>query len=407
MSDYGNLDTKNSGRKYAYSRGVLVLKGGGNANQLGIYQLSLYTASTATFHLRSLRTGLPHPNAALPTLLHVGGGRSDLKRGFLPIRFEIIGRRIVHMIPRSVSHSILNVWDWVSGRIITSTRIHGSFVFLSEDVFIVANPVGYGLKQPSLELYTCDDIPLGAQARFVGAFNLPASMSEDMQIRQAEFSSSPQPTVWRSDLAIAPPPLIYDLCPASHYLSLNVWFDIDSNRSFGTLFIRSSSFLALANNLVPSLNNNNLNVPWSKWNSVACWVGPQHLDAPTEYGPSTFGHLFAFVHAEEQTGSWWVEVYDLRTATTVAALNPRPRKASRLPRDQKVEPFLNSPPKPMQIPSVVKSFAIPFKTIPWEERPHEIRNGASLEEIIIDDDHVVILQMPLSDAQPSIYVHPL
>ncbi|CAE6502698.1 unnamed protein product [Rhizoctonia solani] len=442
-TDYGNLTAPNFGSTYTYSRGVLVLKGQEDADQLGVYQLSsrnrnVESASyvlkslpahctmaiepmldllllssttdvTATFHLRSLRTGLAHPNAALPAISHPVDANWSTRPRFMKTRIEIIGRRIAYIREGSeVFQSVITIWDWVSGQIVTSTKICGtSLTFLSEDVFIVANPIIGSLDKPSLVLYTCDGVPAGNDARLVATFTIPVLEFDDRSISWTEFLPSSQPSVWHNDLPIDSPPLIYDTCPISHYLPLRVSFTIASSYSCGMLFIHSSSLLALASNLDLQSNQGIPSVPWSKWKSAACWVGPHNLDGEHEYGPAMFGHLMMFMHPQEQLGSWLAEIYDLRSALPMTIPNPRPRKASYLPRDQEIESAFNGPPNPMQTPSVVKSFWIPFETIPWEKDWHETRYGTCPVEVMIDDEHVVIVRMPSHATQPRIHVYPL
>ncbi|KAH7332816.1 hypothetical protein B0J17DRAFT_146878 [Rhizoctonia solani] len=205
------------------------------------------TGNTATFHLRSLRTGLPHPNAALPVILYTVNGALDLRPEFTKTQIEIIGRRIAYMRESSESFlSIITIWDWVSGQIVTATRIYGtSFAFLSEDVFLVANPILENLWRPSLELYSCDGAPPGGDARLVAALILPVLNFDDLSISWTEFLPSPQLSLWHDDLPVTSPPIIYNLSPTSHYMSLRVSFAIASNYSCGMLFIHSSSFWCL------------------------------------------------------------------------------------------------------------------------------------------------------------------
>ncbi|KAH7332815.1 hypothetical protein B0J17DRAFT_721980 [Rhizoctonia solani] len=187
-----------------------------------------YTNDAATFHFRSLRTGLPHSNASLPTLLYTGDSDSGLEADFEKVQVEIFGRRIAYMRefaePQPLD-TIVTIFDWVSGQLITSTRTYrNSFSFLSEDVFILADLES---TAKPLKLYTLSE------------FN-----NERLRWVEFEFLPSSQLSVWHGDLAVTPPPLVYDLCPTSHYLSLRI------------------CLLALANTLDAQSNNDIIEVPW-------------------------------------------------------------------------------------------------------------------------------------------------
>ncbi|KDN46078.1 hypothetical protein RSAG8_04585, partial [Rhizoctonia solani AG-8 WAC10335] len=112
-------------------------------------------------------------------------------------------------------------------------------------------------------------------------------------------------------------------------------------------------------------------------------------DSGTKYSPVVFGHLVALMHAEERLNAWRVEIYDLRTTATTAAS----RDTSHLPGNQRIESLFKRPFEPTKSPSSVESFAVLFKTIPWEKDGHQAWGGTWPVEIMVDDEHVVILRV--------------
>ncbi|KAG8680247.1 hypothetical protein FRC11_002733, partial [Ceratobasidium sp. 423] len=150
--DHGNIVVE-CPRSYTFSRGVFAFQGKDWPNQLGIYQLSsqnrdidssqymldcppenwmmavepsfdllaLYSTvdKGPVFHLRSLRTGLPHPAALCPTIFC--SSPTGIRISHFPtISIEIVGRHIVHM--REISErcsSLVTIWDWVTGQVVT------------------------------------------------------------------------------------------------------------------------------------------------------------------------------------------------------------------------------------------------------------------------------------------------
>ncbi|CAE6479747.1 unnamed protein product [Rhizoctonia solani] len=359
------------------------------------------TNNDVTFHLRSLQTGLAHPDACLPTVVYEGENDEFIRPGLHKLQIEIIGHRIAYLreCPLAIeSTSRVIIWDWTSGQILTSTNVSEiSFGFLSENVFIVATPISYAHgpdaeKKPSLLLYSCDHVPQGESARLTARFSLPMGLST-VAFRDPQFLSFSQPSFWYFDVPVTCPsqPVIYDLPPDSSYLALNPSFYRGSNTIRGTLFVHVSSLLAFATRP----DHDNAPIPWSKWESTTAWVDPPILSNELRpyYGPTVFGHLVAYIYAEEQSSSWRVEVHDLRKAT-------RTSLGSKTFRSFVMESY-----RPLKHDSLVKSFVVPFETVP----PIRVIMGVwdILLEIMLDGEHVIILRRPSEDTQSSIHVYPL
>ncbi|CAE6499910.1 unnamed protein product [Rhizoctonia solani] len=258
--DHGNIIVEYH-RSYTFSRGVFAFQGEDWPNQLGIYQfssqnrdighshymldcppenwmmavepsfdlLALYgkAGGGPVFHLRSLRTGLPHPAALCPTIFC--SSPTGIRISHFPtISVEIVGRRIVHM--REISErcsSLVTIWDWVTGQIVTSTKVLGySFAFLSEDIFLVPTP-GHatpdGDSHP-LALYTCSGVPSGGPARLIARFQFP--ISDTIRMNFAIFEPSPLPPAWDCPTPLVSPPRIYATSSTLHYLALKIGFPL-------------------------------------------------------------------------------------------------------------------------------------------------------------------------------------
>ncbi|CAE6499884.1 unnamed protein product [Rhizoctonia solani] len=430
--DYKHVIAPKFSRSYM-SHGVLALDGQNEPNQLGIYQLSsrnrdigfdhytldslpphqaiafepafdllvLYdsTDDGEIFHLRSLRTGLPHPATTLPRVFYAGDNATGSRVAQIDNPVVIIGRRIAFVRCFTNSpESIIKIWEWTSGDTISSTKVLGSsFAFLSEDVFVVRTPLSW-TSQSTLPLvvYTCDGIPPGGHARLLARFHLPESRNTTV-LHSTELLPASTSPVCHCDALLTSPSLIYDLSPASYYLALNVSLLTGSGGGPGTLFIHSSSLLELACSLNTQLNNDaEASVPWSEWGFITSWIGPPDLKTASEYGPGIFGHLASFMHADEQMNVWRVEVYDLRTTTTTPSELP-PKETSHFPRNQEAASFFGDSPRPLKNPALVKSFTIPFETIPSKRAWNPARYRRPME-IMTDDEHVVILLLYIPGA---------
>ncbi|CUA68271.1 hypothetical protein RSOLAG22IIIB_07800 [Rhizoctonia solani] len=339
-----------------------------------------------SFHLRSLQTGLAHPDACLPAVVYDGEPDQHNRSGLRTLRIEIIGHRIAYLREHALSTEPMSriiIWAWTSGQVLTSTNLDGvSFEFLSENVFIVATPVSHDYdsdppKKPALMLYTSDGVPPGGSARLSATLNFPMR-SSNVALHQTKLGPFTQPSFWYYGIPInvtSPnPPTIYDLPPDSAYLAFRVSFFRDSTPKQGNLFIHVSSLLALASALDTQPSREGVSIPWSKWKSTTTWVGPSWTKGlRSQYGPAIFGHLVAYIHPGEQPSSWKAEVHDLRkVARTIGS-------------------FFGNPYKPLKHDSLVKSFQVPFEIIP-QRREEYMGLWDNSVDVMLDGEHVIILR---------------
>ncbi|CAE6479762.1 unnamed protein product [Rhizoctonia solani] len=370
------------------------------------------TDTDVSFHLRSLQTGLTHPNAYLPTVIYDGEPDRSIRDGWRGVQIEIIGHRIAYL--RGYSHpaesiSRVIIWDWTSGQTITSTDIAVScFAFLSESRFLVVPPILHRRgssekKDLPLLVYTCDGAPLGDQARLSARLHMPPQSSA-VSLRETKLSLSFQPSFWYSGLPVttSSPPVIYDLPTESQYLALRVLFGRSSVGIWVTLFIRVSSLFTLVNTLDAGPDQNCVSIPWPDWASTATWTGYRTDESRPQYGPAVFGHLVAHMYAEQRSNLWQIEIHDLRKATPTTS-NPSSRNS------QMVGSFFKDSYKNLKHDSLVRSFTISFETVPPGLDWYGMSFQDKLVEIVMDDEHVVILRRGLTadHSQPKIYVYSL
>ncbi|CAE6404848.1 unnamed protein product [Rhizoctonia solani] len=353
------------------------------------------TDTDVSFYLRSLQTGLAYPDACLPTVVYEGEPDRSIRDGWRGVRIEITGHRIAYL--RGYSHpaesiSKVIIWDWTSGQTITSTDIAVScFAFLSESRFIVVPPILHRRgssekKDLPLLVYTCDDVPLGDQARLSARLHMPPQSSA-VSLRETKLSLSFQPPFWYSDLPVTTcsPPVIYDLPAKSQYLALRVLFGRSSVGIWVTLFTHVSRLFTLVNTLDPGPDQECVSIPWSDWASMVAWTGYRTDESRPQYGPAVFGHLVAHIKA------------------TPTASDPSSRDS------QMVGSFFKDSYKNLKQDSLVRSFTISFETVPPGLDWYGMSFQDKLVEIMMDDEHVVILRRGLTadHSQPKIYVYSL
>ncbi|KDN46082.1 hypothetical protein RSAG8_04589, partial [Rhizoctonia solani AG-8 WAC10335] len=288
-------------------------------------------------------------------------------------------------IPESFS-SLITIWNWMSGQIVTSTKVLGySFAFLSEDTFLVPPPIPasgypapYGDSHP-LALYTCSGVPPGSPARHIAQFHFPTPGV--VQLHDRRFGPSPLPSVWGCSIPPASPPRVYDTSPTSHYVALDIGF---SDLSRGLLFIHSSSLLSLVD-IVMMDHGNCLSVPWSKWSPIASWIYCSALSHRWIHC-RVFGHLVTCLSHGDDQHDWEVGIYDLRTPQKKALPKLQPDVGPTSPKEQ-IEHFLSNGSMSLQYPLLVKSFSIPVEVIPWDGDWYDTTDHQCGVDLLVDDEH--------------------
>ncbi|KAL5637730.1 hypothetical protein ACGC1H_002108 [Rhizoctonia solani] len=332
------------------------------------------------FHLRSIRTGLPHPGALSPKILCSSPTGIELFT-YTTIVIEIVGRHIVHMAETLESGtSVITIWDWVSGRIVTSTKVLGySLAFLSEDMFLVPPPAGYARDDNPhhLALYDCNGVTPGSPARCVARLYFPTS--DAIQIRHTRFQPSPLPSVRGCSIPLVSPPRVYDISPASHYVALSINF---LNSGTGMLFIHSIGLLSLVDSLTTD-HGQCLSIPWLKWSSATSRIHSAALN-DRWIACSIFGHLVTHLSYGDDLHDWVVGIFDLRTSKTQSLPKSQPDLGS--PDDQ-IETFLNAGSMSVQYPLLAKSFSIPVGVIPWDDDWYMATDHQSGVSLMVDDEH--------------------
>ncbi|CAE6391001.1 unnamed protein product, partial [Rhizoctonia solani] len=431
--DHGNIVVETY-ETVSFSRGVFAFKGKDWSNKLGIYQfasenrgidcnryrincppksymmalepsfdlLVLFgtTDEGLALHLRSIQTGLPHPGALFPRILCSSPTGIPLFT-YTTIVVEIVGRRIVHMAETSESGtSVITIWDWTSGQIVTSTKVLGySLAFLSEDMFLVPPPTGYATDDNPhhLALYTCNGVSSGGPARCVA--RLYFATSDGLQIRCTQFEPSPLPSVRDCSIPLVSPPRVYDTSPASHYITLYIDF---LGSGSGRLFIHSFDLLSLVDSLATD-HGQCLSVPWLKWGSATSWIHSAALN-DRDIACSVFGHLVTCLFHGDDLHDWVVGIFDLRTSKKQALPKPQPDLVS--PEEQ-IEFFLNDGSMSVQYPLLAKSFSIPVGVIPWDDDWYMTTNHQCGVTLMVDDEHIIIFKSPSDTVKASLHIYPL
>ncbi|CAE7055217.1 unnamed protein product [Rhizoctonia solani] len=438
--DHGNIVVRPF-ESYTFSRGVFAFKGENWPNKLGIFQFSSenrgidcdrYTLNCppdnfmmavepsfdllvlfgktdegVAFHLRSIGTGLPHPSASSARILCSSPTGIRILT-FPTIKIEIVGRHIVHMQEISEQFcSLITIWDWVSGQIVTSTKVVGySFTFLSEDIFLVPPPIpdpGYsppGGDSHPLALYTCSRVLPGSPARHIARFHFPTL--DGIQMRYIQFEHSPLP-LCGYPIPYVSPPRIYDTSSASHHLVLEISF---SGLGYGSLFIRSHGLLSFVDlDITVTDHDECLSIPWSKWISATSWIS--HCTLGVGWNACrVFGHVVTRVSQGNELNHWEVEIFDLRTSLRMPLPGPQLGAGHLLPEEQ-MNFFLSSGCMSVPHPSLVKAFSIPAETIPWDDDWYETTSHLRGVDLMVDDEHIVIFKSPSETVKASIHVYSL
>ncbi|KAH7338405.1 hypothetical protein B0J17DRAFT_662396 [Rhizoctonia solani] len=333
------------------------------------------------FSLRSLKTGLPHPDAAHPTILnHV----IDIH---LPRRctrsVEIVDRRIVH-IGQSLSRTtpLLTAWDWTTGELVTSTPIPGhNYAFVSSDIFVVACDQmkcrgEYILL--ALSVFTLEGVLPGEAARFVATLCLPTTDGPSRPVFELYPTPPiPIPNPHESHTSTQ----IFDLDGNSHYLALRLTahpIRATSDSSTGILFIHSSGLRTLSERLAAT-HRSPVFVRWDNWGFMTCWLKV----TPPVLWRSIYGHRAAFLRLDSSTGDCEVLVYDLRVTRHVrsrpVAVDPTTGVGSNS--DEQMDWLFSVKGKSTRHPALVASFWVGPDVIP------KGRAGEYYYDLKMDDEH--------------------
>ncbi|CAE7182113.1 unnamed protein product [Rhizoctonia solani] len=427
---------------YTFSRGVFAFQGEDGPNNLGIYQLSsdnrgidcdfyrlncppgnfmmavepsfdllvLFAQENeeAVCDLRSIRTGLPHPSALCPRILCSSFSGIPILTSST-INIEIVGRHIVHtgevLEPFA---SLITIWDWMSGQIVTSTKVMGySSTFVSEDIFLVSSSIPGSVDPPPSEdshhlaLYTCFGVPPDRPARCVARFNFPTL--DSVRMPSIRFEHSPLPSVWGYSIPHdVSPPRIYDTDSASHYLVLEMGFS-GRGAGYGSLCIRARGLLSFVDTAVTN-HSEYLSIPWSKWSSVASWVSHNAM-GPGWSQLKVFGHIATLVSQGDKSNHWEVEIFDLRTSRRISLPGPK-SEGYILPEDY-IDFFLSSDCMSIPRPALPKSFSTPVENFPWDEHWYDTRDHFRGIDLMVDDEHIVIFQPASEVFKASLHVYSL
>ncbi|KAG8741063.1 hypothetical protein FRC10_003403 [Ceratobasidium sp. 414] len=267
------------------------------------------------FHIRSLRTGLPHPLAAVPVIVSPDKFTST----FVPASFQIVGRFVALL---SYTNQLLSsdsprisVWDWTTGDLVTFADVAGNcFAFTSDTCFVIGRDRRRYATEVigSLEVYTFDPSRPGRRARHIASLLLPTT-PEGPCHASSHFVFVPFGSLSFSANGFAPstvPPRIYDLSPSSHYICLNIRAyhiqNYPSEMPKGTLFIPAASILDAISNI--SSRGSNVRVPWENWARGTSWTNSRGVRGEACH---IFGRRAAFVQYGPDLPAWQILVYDL------------------------------------------------------------------------------------------------
>ncbi|CUA74492.1 hypothetical protein RSOLAG22IIIB_11249 [Rhizoctonia solani] len=337
------------------------------------------------FHLRSLKTGLPHPNASRPTIVN-GVTEIAFPRIFTH-SIEILDRRIAHSGQRN-GHStpLLTVWDWTTGDLVTSTPIPGTtYAFVSNDIFVVPSDQTlcdgeYILL--SLSVFTLEGVLPGKAARFVATLCLPKANGpshSDFKLYYAPLLSIPNPH--ESHI----PAKVFDLDENSHYLALRLTTNLNPemwNVTSGILFIHSLGLCTLAERL-STAQQSPVFVRWDNWGFMACWLGFEST-TPWRY---IYGHRAAFLRINSSTGDCEVLVYDLRVTRPVKPRQGTGSSDSKRKLDEQMDRLFGVNGRPTRHPILISSFWIGTDVLP------KGRAADYQLDVMIDDEHVILIKV--------------
>ncbi|QRV96156.1 F-box-like protein [Ceratobasidium sp. AG-Ba] len=268
------------------------------------------------FHFRSLKSGEPHPLAAVPVVLTTDKFTSS----FVPDCFQIIGRYVAllthtnHLLSQDSPR--MSVWDWTTGQLVTFGDVIGeSFAFVSESVFVVGSGRRKYDKEiiGSFEAYEFDPGQPGRRARHIASLQLPSTADGPCH-SSVRFVFSPySPHLFSSARPITPsvPPRVYELSSTSHYICMRIRvYNISSCPSavtWGSLYIPASRVLsAIAE--YPH-HGSAIHIPWEQWATGTYWIN-EHLVScqPANY---LFGPRAAPLTRNPEIDGFQIPVYHL------------------------------------------------------------------------------------------------
>ncbi|KAG9089024.1 hypothetical protein FS749_001673 [Ceratobasidium sp. UAMH 11750] len=277
-------------------------------------------------HLRSLRTGLPHPLAAVPVIISTDKFTSN----FTDANFQLVGRFVALLCHTnqllSPDPSRISIWDWTTGDLVTFADVTGQcFTFVSDTCFVTGCSRRKYAKEiiGSLEVYTFDPSRPGRRARHVASLHLPTT-PEGPCHSSFSFSFAPLgPLSFPANgLALSTvPPRIYDLSPSSHYICLKILaYNIQNHPSEmtkGALFIPATSIVNATSTISP--RESQLHVPWENWARGTSWIHHGGMRGEKDH---IFGQQAAFVRLAPNSPLWQILVYDLGSSIRETIKDP-------------------------------------------------------------------------------------
>ncbi|KAG8707814.1 hypothetical protein FRC11_007119, partial [Ceratobasidium sp. 423] len=337
------------------------------------------TPNDMKFSLRSLKTGLPHPWASLPTITN----------GVIDIAFpryytrsvDIIDRRIVHL-GESLSRStpLLTAWDWTTGELVTSTPIPGfTYAFVSNDIFIVASDqtrCGGEFILLALSVFTLKGVSQGEAARFIASLCLPTTDGPSRPVFELYYSP---PIPIRNPHESYAPAQIFHPDESSHYLALRLTARptvATRAEATGILFIHSLGLHTLAERLATT-RQSPVFVRWDNWGFMTCWLKVKH---PVPWR-GIYGHRAAFLALDSSTGDCEILVYDLRVTRRLRSRQGAIDLAAELSLDDQMDSLFSVKGKSTRHPALISSFWV---------GPDVIPRGRAREyyfDLKMDDEH--------------------
>ncbi|KAL5634177.1 hypothetical protein ACGC1H_006118 [Rhizoctonia solani] len=346
------------------------------------------------FHMRSLKSGLPHPNASRPTIANSVADIAFPK--VFTHSIEILNQRIVHSGQSNDRFTpLLTVWDWTTGDLVTSTPVPGpAYAFVSNNIFIVASnqiPRDGEHILLSLSVFTLEGVLPGEAARLVAMLCLPKT--DCPSYLDFEFYHAPPifPDTHESHARAK----VFNLDENSHHLALRLTTALTPdirNKSAGILFIHSSGLRKLAERL-STASQSPVFVQWHNWGFMTCWL---EVEPPTPWR-CIYGHRVAFLRIDSSAGDCEILVYDVRVARPV-----RSRKGTDWDLTGELDAMdqlFNVSGKPTRHPALVSSFWIGTDVLP------KGRASDYQLDVMIDDEHVILLKRGQDRVAPNPSIH--
>ncbi|CAE6443653.1 unnamed protein product [Rhizoctonia solani] len=349
------------------------------------------------FHLRSLKSGLPHPNASRPTIVNSVADIAFPK--VFTHSIEILNRRIVHSGQSDGRLTpLLTVWDWTTGDLVTSTLVPGpAYAFISNNIVVVASnqiPRDGQHILLSLSIFTLEGALPGEAARLIAMLCLPKT--DCPSYPDFEFYHAPP-------ISISDPheshtrAKIFKLDENSHHLALRLTVALTPdirNKSTGILFIHSSGLLKLAEHL-SAASQSPVFVKWGNWGFMTCWL---KIEPPTPWR-CIYGHRAAFLRIDSLTGDCEVLVYDVRAVRTVRSRKGAVGLDLTWELDEPMDLLFSVSGKPTRHPALVSSFWIDTDVLP------KGRASDYQLDVMIDDEHVILLKRGQDRVAPNPSIH--